>query len=163
MQATRPQTIGYALVDSPVALAAWMLDHRPATPRVTVPVGFTSFPDEIFQAPRSWVEHGYPTLSYFHQADRGGHFAAWEEPQLFSEEIRATGPPPARSTAHRSACGPPLSSSTPSGGDAMPGSTANQGHGVVLLALGQVLDAELASLERTSACGPGEVVGGIDP
>jgi pimeloyl-ACP methyl ester carboxylesterase len=146
-QATRPQTIGYGLVDSPVALAAWMLDHDTDSyhkitgafvddqptggltrdhildnitlywltgtgasaaraywesaraqalaagqppPPVTVPVGFTSFPDEIFQAPRSWVEHGYPTLSYFHQADRGGHFAAWEQPQLFSQEIRAT-------------------------------------------------------------------------
>src|SRR6186997_599634 len=141
-QATRPQTIGYGLLDSPVALAAWMLDHdtdsyykiagafvdgRPAgnlsrehildnvtvywltgtgasaarsywesaraqalaagkaPPQVTLPVGFTTFPDEIFRAPRSWVEQGYPTLTYFHEADKGGHFAAWEEPQLFSE------------------------------------------------------------------------------
>jgi hypothetical protein len=145
-QATRPQTIGYALLDSPVALAAWMLDHdtdsyqkitrafvdgQPAgnltrdhvldnitlywltgtgasaarsywesgraqalaagqpPPQVQVPVGFTTFPDEIFQAPRSWVEQAYPTLVYFNQATRGGHFAAWEEPQLFSEELRA--------------------------------------------------------------------------
>jgi len=145
-QATRPQTIGYALLDSPVALAAWMLDHdtdsyykisaafvdgQPAgnltrdhildnitlywltgtgvsaarsywesgraqaaaagqaPPAVTLPVGFTTFPDEIFAAPRSWVEQGYPTLSYFNEADRGGHFAAWEEPQLFTEELRA--------------------------------------------------------------------------
>ncbi len=145
-QATRPQTIGYALLDSPVALAAWMLDHdtdayykisrafvdrQPsgnltrdhildnitvywltgtgasaarsywesgraqalaagqAPPQVTVPVGFTTFPDEIFRAPRSWVEKGYPTLTYFHEADRGGHFAAWEEPELFATEIRA--------------------------------------------------------------------------
>jgi pimeloyl-ACP methyl ester carboxylesterase len=145
-QATRPQTIGYALLDSPVALAAWMLDHdtdayykisrafvdgQPsgnltrehildnisvywltgtgasaarsywesgraqaaaagqAPPAVSIPVGFTTFPDEIFRAPRSWVEQGYPTLTYFHEADRGGHFAAWEEPQLFAEEIRA--------------------------------------------------------------------------
>ena len=145
-QATRPQTIGYALVDSPVALAAWMLDHdtdsyhkisraflddeptggltrdhildnttlywltgtgasaarsywesgraaalaagQPPVP-VQVPVAFTTFPDEIFQAPRSWVERGYPTLSYFHQADKGGHFAAWEQPQLFTTELRA--------------------------------------------------------------------------
>jgi len=145
-QATRPQTIGYALVDSPVALAAWMLDHdtdsyhkisraflddeptggltrdrildnitlywltgtgasaarsywesgraatlaggQPPVP-VQVPVGFTTFPDEIFQAPRSWAERGYPTLSYFHQADKGGHFAAWEQPQLFTTELRA--------------------------------------------------------------------------
>ena len=144
-QATRPQTIGYALLDSPVALAAWMLDHDTdsyykisrafvdgnptggltrdhvldnitlywltgtgasaarsywesgqaqalatgkAPPQVTLPVGFTTFPDEIFRAPRSWVEQSYPTLTYFHEADKGGHFAAWEEPQLFSEELR---------------------------------------------------------------------------
>ena len=145
-QATRPQTIGYALLDSPVALAAWMLDHdtdayykisrafvdgQPsggltrdhildnitvywltgtgasaarsywesgraqalaagqAPPPVKLPVGFTTFPGEIFRAPRSWVELGYPTLSYFHEAARGGHFAAWEEPELFATEIRA--------------------------------------------------------------------------
>jgi pimeloyl-ACP methyl ester carboxylesterase len=147
-QATRPQTIGYALLDSPVALAAWMLDHdtdsyekisrafvdgQPtgnltrdhivdnitvywltgtgasaarsywesgraqalaattgqAPPEVKLPVGFTTFPDEIFRAPRSWVELGYPTLAYFNEADRGGHFAAWEEPELFATEIRA--------------------------------------------------------------------------
>ena len=147
-QATRPQTIGYALLDSPVALAAWMLDHdtdayykisrafvdgQPsggltrdhildnitvywltgtgasaarsywesgraqalaaaagqAPPKVSLPVGFTTFPDEIFRAPRSWVELGYPNLTYFNEAAKGGHFAAWEEPQLFSEEVRA--------------------------------------------------------------------------
>jgi pimeloyl-ACP methyl ester carboxylesterase len=145
-QATRPQTIGYALLDSPAALAAWMLDHdtdayekitrafvdgQPsgnltrdhildnvsvywltgtgtsaarsywesgraqaqaagqAPPPVTLPVGFTTFPGEIFRAPRSWVEQAYPTLTYFNEAARGGHFAAWEEPELFSEEIRA--------------------------------------------------------------------------
>ena len=145
-QATRPQTIGYALLDSPVALAAWMLDHdtdsyykisrafvdgRPAgnltrdhivdnitlywltgtgasaarsywesgraqalaagqaPPDVSIPVGFTTFPDEIFRAPRSWVEKGYPNLTYFNEADKGGHFAAWEEPELFSTEVRA--------------------------------------------------------------------------
>jgi pimeloyl-ACP methyl ester carboxylesterase len=145
-QATRPQTIGYALLDSPLALAAWMLDHdtdayykisrafvdgQPsggltrdhvldnittywltgtgasaarsywesgraqalaaghAPPEVKLPVGFTTFPDEIFRAPRSWVEQGYPTLTYFHEASKGGHFAAWEEPELFSEEVRA--------------------------------------------------------------------------
>jgi hypothetical protein len=60
-----------------------------APPPVRVPVGFTTFPGEIFRAPRSWVESSYPTLSYFNEADRGGHFAAWEEPQLFAEEIRA--------------------------------------------------------------------------
>jgi pimeloyl-ACP methyl ester carboxylesterase len=145
-QATRPQTIGYALLDSPVALAAWMLDHdtdayykisrafvdgQPsggltrdhildnitlywltgtgasaarsywesgraqaltagqAPPPVKLPVGFTTFPDEIFRAPRSWVEKSYPTLTYFNEVSRGGHFAAWEEPELFSEEVRA--------------------------------------------------------------------------
>jgi pimeloyl-ACP methyl ester carboxylesterase len=145
-QATRPQTIGYALLDSPVALAAWMLDHdtdsyykishafldgQPsgnltrdhivdnitlywlggtgasaarsywesgraqalaagqAPPQVLLPVGFTTFPDEIFRAPRSWVAKSYPNLVYFNEADKGGHFAAWEEPELFSSEIRA--------------------------------------------------------------------------
>jgi pimeloyl-ACP methyl ester carboxylesterase len=145
-QATRPQTIGYALLDSPVALAAWMLDHdtdayykisrvftggQPSgnltrdhildniavywltgtgasaarsywengraqalaagqpPPEVKLPVGFTTFPGEIFRAPRSWVELSYPTLTYFHEADKGGHFAAWEEPELFATEIRA--------------------------------------------------------------------------
>jgi pimeloyl-ACP methyl ester carboxylesterase len=145
-QATRPQTIGYALLDSPVALAAWMLDHdtdayykisrafvdgQPsggltrdhildnitvywltgtgasaarsywesgraqalaggqAPAEVLLPVGFTTFPGEIFRAPRSWVEKGYPHLTYFNEVDRGGHFAAWEEPELFATEIRA--------------------------------------------------------------------------
>jgi pimeloyl-ACP methyl ester carboxylesterase len=145
-QATRPQTIGYALLDSPLALAAWMLDHdtdayykisrafvdgQPsggltrdhildnitvywltgtgasaarsyweggqataraagqAPPEVKLPVGFTTFPGEIFAAPRSWVEKSYPNLIYFNKAGRGGHFAAWEEPELFTTEIRA--------------------------------------------------------------------------
>jgi pimeloyl-ACP methyl ester carboxylesterase len=143
-QATRPQTIGYALLDSPVALAAWLIDHdtdsyqkisrafldkQPAghltrdrildnitlywltgtgasaareywetgqalasgqtPPEVSVPVGFTTFPGEIWPAPRSWVEPAYPTLSYFHEVDRGGHFAAWEEPEVFATEVQA--------------------------------------------------------------------------
>ena len=145
-QATRPQTIGYALLDSPVALAAWMLDHdtdsyykisrafvdgQPsghltrdrivdnitlywltgtgvsaarsyweggraaalaagqAPPAVSIPVGFTTFPGEIFRAPRSWVEKSYPNLIYFNEVDKGGHFAAWEEPELFATELRA--------------------------------------------------------------------------
>jgi pimeloyl-ACP methyl ester carboxylesterase len=147
-QATRPQTIGYALLDSPVALAAWMLDHdtdaylkisgafvdgRPTghltrdrildnitlywltgtgasaarsyweaygvdaaaaaaaqpPPEVRIPVGFTTFPGEIWRTPRSWAELAYPTLTYFHEAERGGHFAAWEEPELFATEVRA--------------------------------------------------------------------------
>jgi pimeloyl-ACP methyl ester carboxylesterase len=147
-QSTRPQTIGYSLLDSPVGLAAWMLDHDTdsylkisrafvdgepvgnltrdrildnitlywltgtgasaarwywefgrfvaaaeaaghAPPPVAVPVGFTTFPGELFAAPRSWVETVYPDLAYFNEVDAGGHFAAWEEPQLFSAEMRA--------------------------------------------------------------------------
>jgi pimeloyl-ACP methyl ester carboxylesterase len=60
-----------------------------APPQVSLPAAFTVFPGEIFQAPRTWVEQVYPNLIYFHQADRGGHFAAWEEPDLFATEIRA--------------------------------------------------------------------------
>ena len=144
-QATRPETIGYALLDSPIALAAWMLDHdtdsyykiagafvegkpsgnltrdhildnitvywltgtgasaarsywegqqKPAgsqaPPPVKIPVGFTTFPGEIWRTPRSWAEAAYPSLTYFNEVDKGGHFAAWEEPELFATEIRAT-------------------------------------------------------------------------
>ena len=61
-----------------------------APPPVAVPVGFTTFPGEIFAAPRSWVETVYPNhLTYFNEVDRGGHFAAWEEPELFTAEVRA--------------------------------------------------------------------------
>ena len=60
-----------------------------APPGVSVAVAFTTFPGEIFAAPRSWVETVYPDLTYFNEVDRGGHFAAWEEPELFSEEMRA--------------------------------------------------------------------------
>jgi pimeloyl-ACP methyl ester carboxylesterase len=147
-QATRPQTIGYAVLDSPVALAAWMLDHdtdayykisrafvdgQPVgnltrdhvldnitlywltgtgasaarsywesygaaavataagqtPPEVSLPVGFTTFPGELWRTPRSWAEQSYPNLTYFNEVDRGGHFAAWEEPELFSQEVRA--------------------------------------------------------------------------
>jgi pimeloyl-ACP methyl ester carboxylesterase len=145
-QSTRPQTIGYALLDSPVALAAWLLDHDTdsyykisraflddepsgnltrdtivdnitlywltgtgasaarwywelgraqalaagqAPPEVSLPVGFTTFPGEIFRAPRSWVERSYPNLTYFNEVDKGGHYAAWEEPELFAAEVRA--------------------------------------------------------------------------
>jgi pimeloyl-ACP methyl ester carboxylesterase len=145
--ATRPQTIGYALLDSPVALAAWMADHdtdayykiargfvdgqpsgnltrdhildnitlywltgtgasaarsyweaygpdAPAAsqqplPPTPIPFGFTTFPGEIWRTPRSWVEASYPNVVYFHEVDKGGHFAAWEEPELFSSELRA--------------------------------------------------------------------------
>jgi pimeloyl-ACP methyl ester carboxylesterase len=60
-----------------------------APPEVSIPVGFTTFPGEIWRSPRSWVEQAYPNLTYFNEVDKGGHFAAWEEPELFSEEIRA--------------------------------------------------------------------------
>jgi pimeloyl-ACP methyl ester carboxylesterase len=145
-QATRPETIGYGLLDSPIALAAWMIDHDTdsyqkiarafvdghpsgnltrehivdnitlywltgtgasaarsyweegqetdraagqAPPPVSIPVGFTTFPGEIWRTPRSWVERAYPNIIYFNEVDKGGHFAAWEEPHLFSEELRA--------------------------------------------------------------------------
>jgi len=145
-QDTRPQTIGYALLDSPIALAAWMLDHdtdayekisrafvggQPSggltrdhildnitvywltgtgasaarsywentqaaaraagqpRPEVKLPVGFTTFPGEIWRTPRSWAEKTYPSLTYFNEVGAGGHFAAWEEPELFATEIRA--------------------------------------------------------------------------
>ena len=147
-QSTRPQTIGYSLLDSPIGLAAWLLDHDTDSyykiarafvdgqavgnltrenivdnitlywltgtgasaargywefgrtvaaagaagevpPPVAVPVGFTTFPGEIWAAPRSWAETVYPGLAYFNAVDRGGHFAAWEEPELFSAEMRA--------------------------------------------------------------------------
>jgi len=58
-------------------------------PEVSLPVAFTVFPGEIFQAPRSWAERVYGNMIYFNQAARGGHFAAWEEPELFSAEVRA--------------------------------------------------------------------------
>jgi pimeloyl-ACP methyl ester carboxylesterase len=67
--------------------AAAAAGQRP--PEVSLPAAFTVFPGEIFQAPRSWAERVYPNLVYFNEVDRGGHFAAWEEPQLFTEELRA--------------------------------------------------------------------------
>ena len=146
-QSTRPQTIGYSLLDSPMGLAAWLLDHDTDSyykisrafverapvgsltretiidnitlywltgtgtsaarwywelgqflaalppgatpPPVQVPVGFTTFPGEIWAAPRSWAETVYPGLAYFNVAERGGHFAAWEEPAVFVSELRA--------------------------------------------------------------------------
>jgi pimeloyl-ACP methyl ester carboxylesterase len=146
-QSTRPQTIGYALLDSPVSLAAWMIDHdtdayykisaafvdgRPSgnltrdnildnitlywltgtgasasrsyweaygadapgagqapPPDVRIPAAFTTFPGEIWRTPRSWVEESYPNVIHFNEVDKGGHFAAWEEPDIFSDELRA--------------------------------------------------------------------------
>ena len=56
---------------------------------VTIPVAVSAFPDELYQTPRSWAERAYPKLVYYKKHDRGGHFAAWEQPRLFSEELRA--------------------------------------------------------------------------
>jgi pimeloyl-ACP methyl ester carboxylesterase len=140
---TRPQTL-YGLADSPVALAAFMLDHDAASlelisrvfvdgaqegltrddvldnitlfwltntgvsagrlywewlsrekgsylavKNVTVPVAVSVFPDEVYQAPLSWAQHAYSNLVYFNEVDRGGHFAAWEQPELYAAEVRA--------------------------------------------------------------------------
>jgi hypothetical protein len=60
-----------------------------APPPMTLPFGFTTFPGEIWRTPRSWVDKAYPNVIYFNEVDKGGHFAAWEEPELFSTEIRA--------------------------------------------------------------------------
>ena len=60
-----------------------------APPEVSLPVGFTTFPGEIWRTPRSWVENSYPNVAYFNEVDKGGHFAAWEEPELFAAEMRA--------------------------------------------------------------------------
>jgi pimeloyl-ACP methyl ester carboxylesterase len=57
-------------------------------PPPTIAVGFTTFPGEIWRTPRSWVEASYPNVIHFNEVDKGGHFAAWEEPELFSEELR---------------------------------------------------------------------------
>jgi pimeloyl-ACP methyl ester carboxylesterase len=142
--AARPQTL-YGIADSPVGLAAWLLDHNDADGQpaaavvsaldrttsatgeltrdeildnitlywltntgvsasrlyweykggffnakgVSIPVAVSVFPGEQYQAPRSWAEQTYPNLVYFNEVDRGGHFAAWEQPQLFSQEVRA--------------------------------------------------------------------------
>jgi pimeloyl-ACP methyl ester carboxylesterase len=144
MMAARPQTL-YGIADSPVGLAAWLLDHNDADGQpaaaivaalgrtesdtgeltrdeildnitlywltntgvsasrlyweykggffnakgVSTPVAVTVFPGEQYQAPRSWAEKAYPNLIYFNEVDRGGHFAAWEEPELFTTEVRA--------------------------------------------------------------------------
>jgi pimeloyl-ACP methyl ester carboxylesterase len=61
----------------------------PELPDRSVPAAVSVFPRELYQAPHSWVEAVYPDLAYFNEVDRGGHFAAWEEPQPFSEELRA--------------------------------------------------------------------------
>lgn len=135
----RPQTL-YGLADSPVALAAWMLDHDALSLEditsavegepvgaltrdevldnvtmtwltntgvssgrlywentlgffdvkgVTVPAAVSVFPRELYQAPKSWTEQAYPNLIYFNEVDAGNHFAAWQQPELFSSELRA--------------------------------------------------------------------------
>jgi pimeloyl-ACP methyl ester carboxylesterase len=143
IQGTRPQTIGYSLADTPVGLAAWLLDHDAGTYEhlarlfagqpygaiarddwldntslywftntatsaarlywqqavtgqnfyapadVSLPAAVTVFPEEYVTAPRSWTEQAYHKLIYFNEAEKGGHFAAWEQPQLLSEELRA--------------------------------------------------------------------------
>jgi pimeloyl-ACP methyl ester carboxylesterase len=136
--ANRAQTL-YAIADSPIGLAAWMLDHdklsyeliarafagQPGgltrddvldnvslywltntgvssarlywenkhpffdSKNITIPVAISAFPDELYQVPRSWAERAYSKLIYYNKLDVGGHFAAWEQPQLFSQELRA--------------------------------------------------------------------------
>ncbi len=141
MMGTRPQTIDYALADSPVGLAAWMLGHpgfsrwtysssdlekspdevldditlywltntatsagrlyweyggrsvtgaaAEKTDQISLPVAITVFPGENYRAPETWARRAYRNLIYFHEVEQGGHFAAWEQPELFSTEIRA--------------------------------------------------------------------------
>ena len=83
-RATTPAVVAAATMG-----AVAMLGACKKAVEVSVPVGFTTFPGEVWAAPRSWVEQSYPGLTYFNKADRGGHFAAWEEPELFSTELRA--------------------------------------------------------------------------
>jgi len=142
LMSARPQAIGYALTDSPVGLAGWMLQHpgfsawafgedpqqsltrdevldditlywltntaassariywenkgrgltsalAQRTPEISLPVAITVFKEEIYQAPETWARGAYRNLIYFHEVDKGGHFAAWEQPTLFTEELRA--------------------------------------------------------------------------
>lgn len=135
---TRPQTL-YGIADSPVGLAAWLLDHDSTSlaliarvfdgqaegltrddildnithywltntgvssgrlywenklsffgPKgVSIPVAVSVFPDELYQVPQSWAEQAYPKLIHYNKLNKGGHFAAWEQPQSFCEEVRA--------------------------------------------------------------------------
>jgi pimeloyl-ACP methyl ester carboxylesterase len=135
IMATRPQTIGYALTDSPAGLAAWIYDYNNGEPErllhkddvldditlywltntatssarlywesggrsptlavaqktaeISLPVAITVFPGELYRAPETWARRAYRNLIYFHEVDKGGHFAAWEQPELFSAELRA--------------------------------------------------------------------------
>jgi pimeloyl-ACP methyl ester carboxylesterase len=136
--ASRPQTL-YGIADSPVGVAAWLLDHDPASLRliarafdgestgltrddvldnaslfwltdttisasrlywegfaktdlgpknITIPVALSVFPDEVYHTPRTWAERAYPNLIHYNQLDKGGHFAAWEQPKLLVDEMR---------------------------------------------------------------------------
>ena len=67
----------------------WENNANPNPVDISIPAAVTVFPGEIYQAPKSWAERAYHQLIYYHRVDKGGHFAAWEQPQLFSEEIRA--------------------------------------------------------------------------
>jgi pimeloyl-ACP methyl ester carboxylesterase len=67
---------------NPTAAALWK------TAEIALPVGITVFPDDVYRPPETWARRAYPNLSYFHEVDKGGHFAAWEQPHLFSEELR---------------------------------------------------------------------------
>jgi pimeloyl-ACP methyl ester carboxylesterase len=137
--ANRPQTL-YGMADSPVGLAAWMLDHDArsyaliarvfdgesegltrddvldnvtlywltntivpsarlywesklaffAPKHIPIPVAVSAFPDELYQAPKSWTERAYPKLIYYNRLAKGGHFAAWEQPDLLTSELRAS-------------------------------------------------------------------------
>lgn len=135
MMGTRPQTIGYALTDSPAGLAAWMFDYNNGEPQrllsrdemlddvtlywltntatssariywetsgqsvllsaaqktadIALPVAISVFPEEVYRAPETWARRAYRNLTYFREVERGGHFAAWEEPQLFAAELRS--------------------------------------------------------------------------
>jgi pimeloyl-ACP methyl ester carboxylesterase len=135
IMATRPQTIGFALTDSPAGLAAWIYDYNNGEPErllskddvldditlywltntatssarlywesggrsptvaaaqktaeISLPVAITVFPGELYRAPETWARRAYRNLIYFNEVDKGGHFAAWEEPELFSAELRA--------------------------------------------------------------------------
>ncbi len=132
---TRPQTIGYALTDSPVGLASFIYDYNDGEPErllarddvlddvtlywltnsaasaarlywenggrpvviaaaqkteeIKLPVAITVFPDEYYQTPETWARRAFGNLAYFHKAERGGHFAAWEQPEVFAQELRA--------------------------------------------------------------------------
>jgi pimeloyl-ACP methyl ester carboxylesterase len=134
MMGTRPQTIGYALTDSPAGLAAWIYDYNNGEPErlldrdqlldditlywltnsaassarlywetsgqsvilaaaqktaeISLPVAITVFPEEVYRAPETWARRAYRNLIYFREAEKGGHFAAWEEPELFTAELR---------------------------------------------------------------------------